>query len=46
MEPEKIRIDMTLLSCIVQSLGRIPETMYDFQKVKKLSCGGKTDRSL
>lgn len=41
MEPEKIRIDMTLLSCIVQSLGRIPETMYDFQKVKKLSCGGE-----
>lgn len=41
MEPAKIEIDLTLLSCVARSLGRIPETMYDFQKVKNLSCGGE-----
>lgn len=41
MEQTKIKIDQTLLTCVAQSLGRIPETMYDFQKVKNLSCGGR-----
>ena len=41
MEQTKIKIDLTLLTCVAQSLGRIPETMYDFQKVKNLSCGGR-----
>lgn len=41
MEMTKIKIDQTLLTCVAEVLGRIPETMYDFQKVKNLSCGGK-----
>lgn len=41
MEQTKIKIDLTLLTCVARSLGRIPETMYDFQKVKNLSCGGR-----
>ena len=41
METSKIKIDLILLTCIAEVLGRVPETMYDFQKVKNLSCGGK-----
>lgn len=41
MEMTKIKIDQTLLTCVAEVLGSIPETMYDFQKVKNLSCGGK-----
>ena len=41
MELPKIKIDLMLLTYITQSLGRMPETMYDFQKIKNLSCGGK-----
>ena len=41
MEMPKIKIDPTLLNCVADALGRVPETLYDFQKVKTLSCGGK-----
>ncbi len=44
MEFEKIKIDLILLSCVVQSLGRMPETLYDLQKVKNLYLGGKPIR--
>ncbi len=41
IEMPKIKIDPTLLNCVADALGRVPETLYDFQKVKTLSCGGK-----
>lgn len=41
MELEKIKIDPTLLTYVAQALGRVPESLYDFQKIKNLSCGGR-----
>lgn len=41
MELEKITIDPTLLTYVAQALGRVPESLYDFQKIKNLSCGGR-----
>ena len=43
MELEKIKIDPTLLTYAAQVLGRMPESLYDFQKIKNLSCGGRPD---
>ena len=41
MEFNKIAIDPILLTYVAQTLGRVPENLYDFQKIKNLSCGGK-----
>ena len=41
MELAKITIDPVLLTYVAQTLGRVPENLYDFQKVKNLACGGK-----
>lgn len=41
MELEKIKIDPTLLTYVAQALGRVPESLYDLQKIKNLSCGGR-----
>ena len=41
MELQKITIDPTLLTYVAQALGRVPESLYDFQKIKNLSCGGR-----
>lgn len=41
MESNKIVIDPVLLTYVAQALGRVPENLYDFQKIKNLSCGGK-----
>ena len=41
MQTQKITIDPTLLTYIAQTLGRVPENLYDFQKIKNLSCGGR-----
>ena len=41
MELEKIKIDPALLTYAAQALGRVPESLYDFQKIKNLSCGGR-----
>lgn len=41
MESTKITIDPILLTYVAQALGRVPENLYDFQKIKNLSCGGK-----
>ncbi|MCI9337519.1 MAG: hypothetical protein HFH93_08270 [Lachnospiraceae bacterium] len=41
MEPEKIKIDPVLLTYVAQALGRVPENLYDLQKIKTLSCGGR-----
>ena len=40
MEYAKITIDPTLLTYVVQALGRVPESLYDLQKIRNLSCGG------
>lgn len=41
MELAKITIDPTLLTYVAQALGRVPESLYDLQKIKNLSCGGR-----
>ena len=41
MEYAKITIDPTLLTYVVQALGRVPESLYDLQKIRNLSCGGR-----
>lgn len=41
MESNKIAIDPILLTYIAQTLGRVPENLYDFQKIKNLACGGR-----
>lgn len=41
MQTQKITIDPTLLTYIAQTLGRVPENLYDFQKIKNLSCGDR-----
>ena len=41
MELAKITIDPTLLAYVAQALGRVPESLYDLQKIKNLSCGGR-----
>ena len=41
MESNKITIDPILLAYVVQTLGRVPDTFYDFQKIKNLDCGGR-----
>lgn len=41
MEPTGIAIDPILLTYVAQTLGRVPENLYDFQKIKNLACGGK-----
>ena len=41
MELAKITIDPTLLAYVAQALGRVPESLYDLQKIKSLSCGGR-----
>lgn len=41
MELTKITIDPTLLIYTAQALGRVPENLYDFQKIKNLPCGGR-----
>ena len=41
MESTKISIDPILLTYVAQTLGRVPENLYDFQKIKNLTCGGK-----
>lgn len=41
MDSEKITIDPTLLVYIAQTIRRVPETLYDFQKIKNLACGGR-----
>lgn len=41
MELDKITIDPILLTYVAQALGRVPENLYDFQKIKNLSCGGR-----
>lgn len=41
MESEKITIAPTLIVCIAQTIRRVPETLYDFQKIKNLACGGR-----
>ena len=40
MESNKITIDPILLTYVAQTLGRPPENLYDFQKIKNLACGG------
>ena len=37
MQTQKITIDPTLLTYIAQTLGSVPEILYDFQKIKYLS---------
>ena len=41
MELAKITIDPTLLTYVAQALCRVPESLYDLQKIKNLSCGGR-----
>lgn len=41
MEFSKIKIDPILLTYAAQALGRVPENLYDFQKIKNLACGGR-----
>lgn len=41
MESNKITIDPILLTYVAQTLGRVPENLYDFQKIKNLACGGR-----
>lgn len=41
MEFNKITIDPILLIYAAQALGRVPENLYDFQKIKNLDCGGR-----
>lgn len=41
MEENKITIDPILLTYVAQTLGRVPESLYDFQKIKNLACGGR-----
>lgn len=41
MESNKITIDPILLTYVAQTLGRVPENLYDFQKIKNLVCGGR-----
>lgn len=41
MESNKITIDPILLTYVVQALDRVPENLYDFQKIKNLACGGR-----
>lgn len=41
MELNKITIDPILLTYVAQTLGRVPENLYDFQKIKNLACGGR-----
>ena len=41
MGSNKIAIDPILLTYVAQTLGRVPETFYDFQKIKNLTCGGR-----
>lgn len=41
MESNKITIDPILLTYVAQALGRVPESFYDFQKIKYLACGGR-----
>ena len=41
MESNKITIDPILLTYVAQALGRVPENLYDFQKIKSLACGGR-----
>ena len=41
MDSNKITIDPILLTYVAQTLGRVPETLYDFQKIKNLACGGR-----
>lgn len=41
MESDKITIDPILLTYVAQALGRVPENLYDFQKIKNLACGGR-----
>lgn len=41
MESNKITIDPILLTYVAQALGRAPENLYDFQKIKNLACGGR-----
>lgn len=41
MESTKIAIDPILLTYVAQTLGRVPENLYDFQKIKNLACGGR-----
>lgn len=41
MESEKIKIDPALLVYISQMMRRVPETLQDFQNIKKLSCDGR-----
>ncbi|MCI8853152.1 MAG: hypothetical protein HFI32_06600 [Lachnospiraceae bacterium] len=41
MEFNKITIDPTLLTYVAQALGRPPENLYDFQKIKNLACGSR-----
>lgn len=36
-----MEIDPTLLTYVVQALGRVPESLYDLQKIRNLSCGGR-----
>lgn len=40
MELDKITIDPILLTYVAQTLGRVPENLYDFQEIKNLACGG------
>lgn len=41
MDSNKITIDPILLTYVAQTLGRVPENFYDFQKIKNLDCGGR-----
>lgn len=41
MEQAKISVDPILLTYVAQTLGRVPTSLYDFQKIKNLACGGK-----
>jgi len=41
MKPTKITIDPILLTYVAQTLGRVPESLYDFQKIKNLTCGDR-----
>ncbi len=41
MDSNKITIDPILLTFVAQALGRVPENLYDFQKIKNLACGGR-----